>query len=83
MTLLLMYLATVSVLLSICFVMLLRLRRYQDEMLSAEEEVRLLRDQLRHEANRRRRAEAISAMHGQQLLAANSWMVMAYRKWKA
>lgn len=82
MTLLLMYLATISVLGSMCLVLLLRLRRYQADMLAAEEEVRLLRNQLRHEGNRRRRAEAISAMHGQQLLAANSWMVMAYRRWK-
>lgn len=83
MTLLLMYLATISVLGAICLGQLLRLRRYEDEMAAAEEEVKLLRDQLRHEGYRRRRAEAISATHSQQLLAANSWLVMAYRKWKA
>ena len=83
MTLLLMYLATVGVLGAICVGQLLRLRRYEQEMLAAEEEVKLLQDQLRHERYRRQRAEAISATHSQQLLAANSWMVMAYRKWKA
>jgi hypothetical protein len=82
MTLLLMYLATISVLGAICFGQLLRLRRYEQEMAAAEDEVRLLRDQLMRERCRRMRAEAISATHSQQLLAANSWLVMAYREWK-
>lgn len=83
MTLLLMYLATISVLGAICFGQLLRLRRYEYEMLQAEEEVKLLRDQLRHERHRRQRAEAISAIHGQQLLKWNSGLVMEYRKRQA
>jgi hypothetical protein len=82
MTLLLMYLVTIGVLGAICLGQLLRLRRYEQEMAAAEEEVELLLDQLLSERFRRQRAEAISATHGQQLLAANSWLVMAYREWK-
>ena len=82
MTLLVMYVVTILVLGAICFSQLLRLRRYESALAAQDEELHRLRRELRQEQRRRRQAETISGWHAEQLLEANSGLVLQYRNWK-
>lgn len=77
-----MYMLTISVLGAICFGQLLRLRRYEDALAAQDEALHRLRRELQQEQRRRRQAETVSGWHAEQLLAANSGLVMQYRNWK-
>lgn len=82
MTLLVCSVLSVMVLGAICFGQLLRLQRYEQYLAAQDEELHRLRRELKQEQRRRYMAEAISAYHTQQLLAANSGLVLQYRNWK-
>ncbi len=82
MTALVMYVITISVLGAICFGQLLRLRRYEQDLAAQDEALHRLRRELQQEQRRRRQAETVSGWHAEQLLAANSSLVMQYRSWK-
>lgn len=73
---------TVSVLGAICLSLLLRLRRYEEALAAQDDELHRLRRELRQEQRRRRQAETISGWHAEQLLEANSGLVLQYRNWK-
>lgn len=82
MTVLVMALVTISVLGAMCLFLLLRLRRYEAALAAQDEEAHRLRRELRQEQRRRRQAETISGWHAEQLMEANSGLVMQYRNWK-
>lgn len=82
MTLLVMYVVTIMVLAAICFGQLLRLRRYEQYLAAQDEEMHRLRRELKQEQRLRHQAETVSSWHSQQLLAANSGLVLQYRNWK-
>ena len=82
MTLLVCSVLSVMVLGAICFGQLLRLQRYEQYLAAQDEEVHRLRRELKQVQRRRHQAETVSRWHSQQLLAANSGLVLQYRNWK-